>query len=136
MDWKKSTDTDGVTVLVRGKVRNSRLNGFEARSVEIQKAVIPEEFGTTTAETEACWQEMHFLLLTFFVSFGPLILRTSYDSSRKQHWLSVYRQKLAVQFLLKDHGRSMKTTNAHDSSRNKREIQLAVDRMVHAINQA
>ncbi len=42
MDWKKSTDTDSVTVIVRGKVRNSRLNGFEARSVEIQKAIIPE----------------------------------------------------------------------------------------------
>jgi hypothetical protein len=79
---------------------------------------------------------MRFLLLTFFVSFVTLILRTSYDSSRRQHWLSVYQQSLAVRFLLKDNCRSMSTTNADDSSDSKKEIQLAVDQMVKAINQA
>jgi hypothetical protein len=79
---------------------------------------------------------MHFLLLTFFVSFVTLILRTSYDSARKQHWLSVYQQSLAVRFLLQDDCTSVETTDAQDSSENKKEIQLAVDEMVHAINLA
>lgn len=42
---------------------------------------------------------------------------------------------MAVRFLLKDHGRSVETTNVHDSRRIEKEIQLAVDQMLHAINQ-
>jgi hypothetical protein len=65
-----------------------------------------------------------------------LISRTSYDSSKKQHWLSVYRQKLAVRFLLKDHGLAMGKNNVHDSIRAEKDIRLAVDRMVQTVNQA
>ena len=61
---------------------------------------------------------------------------TSYDASRKQHWLSVYRQKLAVKFLLKDHGRNMETTSIHDSTAMERAIHSAVDQMVWSINKA
>ena len=60
---------------------------------------------------------------------------TSYDASSKEHWVSVYRQKLAVRFLLKDHGRNMETTSIHDSTAMERAIHSAVDQMVWSINQ-
>ena len=60
--------------------------------------------------------------------------RTSYDSSRKQHWLSVYRNKLAVRFLLKDHGQTMKK-RLHDSQQTETQIFQALDQMISAVNQ-
>lgn len=61
---------------------------------------------------------------------------TSYDASTKQHWLSVYRKKLAVKFLLKDHGQYRETTMIHDSIHIQRAIHAAVDQMVISINRA
>jgi hypothetical protein len=71
---------------------------------------------------------------------------TSYDPPRKQHWLSVYRHKLAVRFLLKDHN-----TNEHQAGRSAQlpssssevhsaqyrdgiqQIRSAVDEMIKAV---
>ena len=61
--------------------------------------------------------------------------RTSYDPVRKQHWLSVYRQNLAVRFLLKDHGQAVRKS-IHDARQTESLILNAVDQMVSAINQA
>lgn len=61
---------------------------------------------------------------------------TSYDSSRKQHWLSVYRNKLAVRFLLKDHGQLVERTGLPHAQRMTSQIYTAVDQMVHAVKQA
>ncbi|CAJ1949510.1 unnamed protein product [Cylindrotheca closterium] len=58
---------------------------------------------------------------------------TSYDSSKKQHWLSVYRHKLAVRFLLKDNGQ---LTGQTDSNRMSSQIHAAVDQMLHSIDRA
>ena len=71
--------------------------------------------------------------MIFFVSPSLETHRTSYDPVRKQHWLSVYRQNLAVRFLLKDHGQRK---NNHDSRQTESLILNAVDQMVAAINQA
>ena len=60
---------------------------------------------------------------------------TSYDTVRKQHWLSVYHQKLAVRFLLKDHGKCMNTTKVHDATKSERRIKAAVDQMILSVNQ-
>lgn len=61
---------------------------------------------------------------------------TSYDSSRKQHWLSIYRQKLAVRFLLKDHGgQYLKTTEAINSADPNRMIRMAVDQLIATVDQ-
>jgi hypothetical protein len=69
------------------------------------------------------------------ISFFPSDFRTSYDAGTKQHWLSVYRQKLAVRILLKDHGKCMDSTKVHDSTRSEKKIQEAVDRMISSVNQ-
>ena len=60
---------------------------------------------------------------------------TSYDTAKKQHWLSVYRQKLAVRFLLKDHGKCMNTTKVHDATKSEAKIKAAVDQMILSVNQ-
>eukprot|EP00526_Cylindrotheca_closterium_P020526 CAMPEP_0113617050 /NCGR_PEP_ID=MMETSP0017_2-20120614/8567_1 /TAXON_ID=2856 /ORGANISM="Cylindrotheca closterium" /LENGTH=212 /DNA_ID=CAMNT_0000526407 /DNA_START=45 /DNA_END=684 /DNA_ORIENTATION=+ /assembly_acc=CAM_ASM_000147 len=61
---------------------------------------------------------------------------TSYDSSKKQHWLSVYRHKLAVRFLLKDNGQLVDRSGTSDSKRMSSQIHAAVDQMVYAVDQA
>jgi hypothetical protein len=72
---------------------------------------------------------------------------TSYDSHKKQHWLSIYRNKLAVRFLLKDHELAavalqqrqqfligeMNVEDYHKMSVQK--IQLAVNEMINAVEQ-
>lgn len=60
--------------------------------------------------------------------------RTSYDSLRKQHWLSVYRNNLAVRLLLKDHGHTM-SRNIHDSNQTETQILKAVDQLISAVIQ-
>ena len=73
---------------------------------------------------------------------------TSYDPQRKQHWLSVYRHKLAVRFLLKDHtaaaaspnsdgfGPAAATTGQHSMQYRTglQQIQAAVDEMINAVD--
>lgn len=56
------------------------------------------------------------------------VFRTSYDSDRKQHWLSVRRPNLAIQFLLKSHG--TKRGVNHDSKAVDEQISQAVDQMI------
>ena len=64
-----------------------------------------------------------------------IFFRTSYDAERKQHWLSVHRSNLGMQFLLKDHGESMKKGVIHDSATMDRQIHEAVDQMIATITQ-
>ena len=72
---------------------------------------------------------------------------TSYDPQRKQHWLSVYRHKLAVRFLLKDHtaaaaspnsnvGPDAETAGQHSVQYRTglQQIQAAVDEMIKAVD--
>jgi hypothetical protein len=65
---------------------------------------------------------------------------TSYDPKRKQHWLSVYRHKLAVRFLLKDHNHqgSLSSSSSATASVQYRngihQIRSAVDEMIKAVN--
>jgi hypothetical protein len=62
---------------------------------------------------------------------------TSYDSSKKQHWLSIYKGKLAVRFLLKDHGgQYLKTTEAINASDPNRMIELAVDQLISSVERS
>ena len=70
---------------------------------------------------------------------------TSYDSHKKQHWLSIYRNKLAVRFLLKDHERAAIALQQRQQLRNGnmtvedyhkmsvQKIQLAVNEMINAV---
>jgi hypothetical protein len=72
---------------------------------------------------------------------------TSYDSHRKQHWLSVYRNKLAVRFLLKDHERAAIALQQRQQLRNGKltvsdyhalsveKIQMAVNEMINTVEQ-
>ena len=64
-----------------------------------------------------------------------LIHGTSYDAIEKKHWLSVYRQNLAIRFLLKDHGESM-NRRVHDSQQIENQIYQAVDQMISTIDQS
>jgi len=67
---------------------------------------------------------------------------TSYDAATKQHWLSVYRQKVLGRFLLKD---ASSTSSSSDNINprtfsqielsNRREIQNVVDQMVATLVQ-
>lgn len=75
-----------------------------------------------------------YIYLTYILFMLILfIFRTSYDTAKKQHWLSVYRQKLAVRFLLKDN--QMLATQHHDSKITEKKIFSAVDQMISAVNQ-
>jgi hypothetical protein len=88
-------------------------------------------------------------LLTF-PGFGRIW--TSYDSHKRQHWLSVYRKKMAVRFLLKDHERAaivlqeqhqLQRQTSSSSSTTSRvqdyhlssilKVQRAVDEMIKAV---
>ena len=60
---------------------------------------------------------------------------TSYDTTTKQHWLSIYHSTLAVRFLLKDHGKCMSMTKVHDATKSERKIKAAVDQMISSVNQ-
>jgi hypothetical protein len=75
--------------------------------------------------------------LRFSPTVKPLLLllccRTSYDSAHKQHWLSVYRQKLAIRFLLREHGPN--SPKVLDASTTERKVAQAVDQMISAVNQ-
>ena len=55
--------------------------------------------------------------------------RTSYDAVKKQHWLSVYRQRLVGRFLMKDNlkGRSIDAVNE--------EVQSIVDHMIRTLSE-
>jgi hypothetical protein len=66
-------------------------------------------------------------------SYFTVTVRTSYDSANKQHWLSVYRQKLSVRFLLKEYGPN--APRVHDASITQQQIAQAVDQMILAISQ-
>jgi hypothetical protein len=75
------------------------------------------------------------------------LYRTSYDASTKQHWISVYRSRMKLRFLVKD--RTMiepddrnnrypkvttyKTALAEAELANER-IRLVVDHMIHTIS--
>ena len=51
---------------------------------------------------------------TFLLNFPEYgRIWTSYDSEKRQHWLSVYRSKLAVRFLLKDHDDAAQRLQEH-----------------------
>lgn len=78
----------------------------------------------------------HFFDDVLIFRFRFLSYRTSYDSSKKQHWLSVYRHKLAVRFLLKDNGQLVARTGQADSKRMSSQIHAAVDQMIYSIDQA
>ena len=87
-------------------------------------------------EKTGLYGSRHDVVVGFCVaSLETYLHRTSYDPVRKQHWLSVYRQNLAVRFLLKDHGHATRKAN-HDSRQTESLILNAVDQMVAAINQA
>jgi len=76
-----------------------------------------------------------FLVTQHILMNALLSPRTSYDASRKQHWLSVYRQKLAVRFLLKDNGRAAASSKVVDSQQVENQIFAAVDQMISSVNQ-
>jgi len=75
-------------------------------------------------------------LLIFFLPLTSLLIppfvRTSYDSSTKQHWLSVSRQKLHGRFLLKG-ARSSDSTNA--STYTTASSEQAEERVKNSVNQ-
>jgi len=62
--------------------------------------------------------------------------RTSYDTSTKQHWLSVYRSKLKARFLLKDHGKTVGNTRIHNAMEEQKRVCDAVDHMIQSLQQA
>jgi len=70
------------------------------------------------------FSSFHFLLL--------VTIRTSYDTANKQHWLSVYRQKLACRFLLKDTSMTKSQTFSVVNSADK-QIREVTDQMIAAI---
>ena len=62
-----------------------------------------------------------------FVSFQ---CRTYYDTSTKQHWLSLYRGKLSGRFLLKDTTAHIPGTRLETIERG---IQATVDQMIQTL---
>lgn len=80
--------------------------------------------------------------------------RTSFDTATKQHWLSVYRQKVLARFLLKQDSTTvpLQTTSSVLFAANaatgpgllqeaatlttESQIRLAVDRMIEALEEA
>jgi len=61
--------------------------------------------------------------------------RTSYDTGTKQHWLSVYRQKLLGRFLLRDTSMKKSQTFAQIES-SEQEIRRVVDQMIATLSEA
>ena len=72
------------------------------------------------------------MLVSLYFRFS----RTSYDTATKQHFLSVYRQKLLGRFLLKD---TSITTNrpmsATESSNAEQQLREVVDKMIATLNE-
>lgn len=55
--------------------------------------------------------------------------RSSFDAAKKEHWLSVYRQRLVGRFLIKDSlpGQSIDAVND--------EVKSTVDKMIRTISE-
>jgi hypothetical protein len=86
---------------------------------------------------------------TFLLNFPEYgRIWTSYDSQKRQHWLSVYRNRLAVRFLLRDHDHAVRTLHEHHQQQQAppsarsvqdfhassvQKIQQAVDEMIRAV---
>ena len=86
---------------------------------------------------------------TFLLNFPEYgRIWTSYDAEKRQHWLSVYRNKLAVRFLLKDHDHAAQRLQEHQQRQQAppsvasvqefhaasvQRIQHAVDEMIRAV---
>lgn len=58
-----------------------------------------------------------------------VLVRTSYDAEKKQHWLSVYRQRLVGRFLIKDSqpGESIDAV--------KSDVKATVDQMIRTLSE-
>lgn len=56
------------------------------------------------------------------------MFRTSYDAAKKEHWLSVYRQRLVGRFLIKGNleGRGVDAVNE--------EVRTTVDKMIRTVS--
>lgn len=57
------------------------------------------------------------------------MFRTSYDAATKQHWLSVYRERLVGRFLIKDSQPGLSSDAVND------EIRSVVDQMIRTLSE-
>ena len=78
---------------------------------------------------------LKFFFSRLFSSTFHFQKRTSYDSAKKQHLLSVYRHKLAARYLLRSSRGGNDMVTYHNMTELKTMIYKAVDQMIASVDQ-